>query len=282
MNNPESATTPYESEVLVWRQTLEDNLRAENGWLTLVGLCWLHEGENTIGSDPGSDVQLPQGSLPAHLGLLTLIQGQVNFTVTAEGAVEIDSALRRESILRADTDDGGPTYVKIHSVTFYVVKRGDQWGIRIRDRENPSRLAFRGRQWFPINPAYCLTVPFQRYPAPRTLDVVNIVGITVPMQNSGYVEFSLHGHSVRLEAIGGDDPAEPLWFIFRDATSSALTYPAGRYLDAPLSEDGTVTLDFNKAYNPPCAFTAYATCPLPPREHVLSLAIEAGEKRPAH
>ncbi len=280
MNKLESTTTTYEHDVLNWRRTMDEKLRAEDGWLTLIGLFWLHEGENTIGSAPGSDVPLPPAKVPDHLGVLTLDHDQVRFTVTDEEPVEIDAERLREAVLRADTDPTGPSYVKIQSVTFYVIERSGQYGIRARDRENPARTTFPGRQWFPINPAYCVTATFHAYPEPRTVQVVNAIGMLVPMQSPGCVEFNLDGHPARLEAFEGDDGVHPLWFVLKDSTSGPLTYPAGRFLNAPLSEDGVVTLDFNRAYHPPCAFTAFATCPLPPRANVLPFAIEAGEMLP--
>jgi len=281
MNTPGSmTTTPYEQDVLSWRQWMDERLRADDGWLTLVGLFWLREGENTIGSDPGADIQLPPGKSPGSLGILTLEADQVKLVTAAESVVEIDGVPRREAILLPDTDDAGPSYVNLHSITFYVIKRGPQYGIRVRDRENASRVAFGGRQWFPIDPSYVIAAAFHPYPSPRSINIINAVGITVPMENPGYAEFSLGGHTTRLEAFEGDAATHTLWFVFKDATNGSATYGAGRFLDAPLSEDGIVTLDFNKAYNPPCAFTAFATCPLPPRENILLAGIEAGEKLP--
>ncbi len=274
-NSAEAAA--YEAGIQVWRQEMEERLRSDTGWLTLTGLYWLREGENTLGSDPACDVFLPE-SAPPRVGVLEFHDQVVTLHVTTDAEVRVDNAPTQSAVLRDDHDPLGPSPVQIGSVSFNVIRRADQYGIRVRDRDNPARLAFAGRRWFPVDPAYQVTAAFVPHPQARELIITNSVGIDIAMSNPGYVEFRLDGQDVRLAAFSAGEGE--LWFVFRDA--SERTYRAGRFLYGSLGDDGTAILDFNKAYNPPCAFTPYATCPLPPKENVLPLKIEAGEQAPEH
>ena len=266
----------YEVEIETWRQSMDTKLRAETGWLTLTGLYWLHEGQNTLGSDPASDVVLPE-SAPQQLGIIDFHDQKATLHLTTNLEVLVDGVVTAKTTrLRDDTDPLGASRIEIGSVNFFVIVRGDQYGVRVRDKNNPSRQAFTGRIWFPINPAYRVTATFTPHPQPKTIDIMNVVGLIEHTLNPGYVDFTLDGHSVRLEGFDGGE--NQLWFVFRDA--SPLTYPASRFLYAPLNADGTATVDFNKAYNPPCAFTPFATCLLPPKQNILSFPLEAGEKMP--
>lgn len=269
-------TTSYETEILAWRQEMENKLRAENGWLTLAGLFWLEDGEHTVGSDPASAIPLPPGSAPERLGLLRYRDGRVYLHILTDETVTIEGKPSRGAWLRDDNDEDGPSLVSSGSITFFVIRRGNQYGIRVRDRNSLNRQTFSGRRWFVIDPAYRIQGKFIPRTPPRQMEVVNVVGILEMMENPGVVEFTLHGHDCRLEAFKNDDGK--LWFVFKDATNGSQTYPTGRFLVATLESDGTVILDFNRAYNPPCAFTPYATCPLPPPGNSLSVPIEAGEK----
>ena len=266
--------TTYEADILAWRKEKEDSLRREDGWLTLVGLYWLEDGENTVGSDPACRVVLPASSAPNKVGVITFHDGVA--MLTTNEPVLVDDAKATTAILRYDTAEDGPSIVAIGTVSFFVIKRGDEYAIRVRDANSPERQSFTGRKWFDIDPAYRIKATFTPHTPPRTVTVINTVGQSALTENPGYVEFKLHGQSLRLEAFTND--AGDLWFIFKDATSGPLTYGAGRYLIAPLAPDGTVDLDFNRAYSPPCAFTRFATCPLPVKENILSVQIEAGEK----
>ncbi len=272
-------TTPedqndYMAAVHTWRAEQDTKLRSETGWLTVVGLCWLHAGDNPIGSDPNSTVLLP-ARMPAQLGILTLTEGGAVLRVTADGVeVLIDGAPSHEAGLCYDAEH--TTLVQIDGVTFFVIQRGERLGVRVRDVESEARRTFSGRCWFPVDAAYRVLGTFVPHPSARTLEVETVIGTTVVYQNPGAVTFELDGVPQQLEAFDGGD--DQLWFVFRDATSGPLTYGAGRFLYAPLTADYTVDLDFNKAVHPPCAFTAYATCPLPPKENRLQRAIPAGEK----
>ena len=265
----------YEAELEQWRHERDDDLTAEDGWLTVVGLVWLREGENSLGSAPGSDVTLPD-SAPPRVGTLTLADGVVTLDVTTDTPLLVDGEALHTATLRPDVAAGGPTRVVIGPVNFFIIRRADQYGVRVRDRANPARTHFEGRKWYATDSGYHVTGRFTPHQPARTVEVVTSTGLLTPLQNVGRVDFTLHGQPLSLEAFDGG--AERLWFILKDATSGERTYGAGRFMYAPLLSDGVVALDFNRAYHPPCAFSHYATCPLPPRENILPVAIEAGER----
>ena len=267
--------TTYEAEIEAWRAHMSESLRSETGWLTLVGLYWLHEGANTVGSDPSADVLLPENT-PKGLGTIEFRDNTATLHVNTDISVLVDSESVTTAVLRDDGDPRGASRVEIGAILFTVIQRGDQYGVRVRDRNHPARQRFTGRIWYPIDPNYRVRAIYIQHPEPRTLQIMSVAGVITPITNPGYVEFALNGQHIRLEAFneGGDD----LWFVFRDANPQV--YRASRFMYAPITPDGSAILDFNKAYNPPCAFTAYATCPLPLKENILSISIEAGEKAP--
>jgi hypothetical protein len=254
----------YTESVERWRAERQASLQSDTGWLTIVGLTWLKEGKQTIGSDPASKIQLPAHSAPAHLGVIELRDGRstLHYADSSKGSVvlEPDSA-------------GSPTKIELGALTFWVIQRGDRFGIRLRDRESELRKEFTGCKWYPVKPEFRIEARFVA--DPKTIRIPSVIGITDDAESPGYVEFELAGQTVRLRpTIEGDS----LSFIIRDGTSGKTTYGAGRFLYTDPARDGKVVLDFNRAYNPPCSFTPYATCPLPPRENRTKLAIPAGEK----
>ncbi len=274
-----SARGSYQAEIEAWRQTLDDALRRADGWLSVAGLDWLREGANTVGSATDCDIVLPSAEVPLEVGVIHFQHGVARFVRLCAETVLVDGTPSEDAMLLDDHAEKGATIVAIGAISFFVIKRGDQYGVRIRDRNHPARLSFAGRQWFAVDSDYRVEAQFYPHPTPRTLPIVNSAGITIQMNNPGIVEFMVNGQSARLEAFDGDIDKE-LWFIFKDQTNGTLTYGAGRFLYAPLSAEGIVDLDFNRAYSPPCAFTAFATCPLPPKENRLVMPIEAGEKVP--
>jgi uncharacterized protein (DUF1684 family) len=269
------AVTTYEADIEAWRAHMSESLRSETGWLTLIGLYWLHEGTNTIGSDPSAEILLPEGALQS-LGTIEFHDNAATLHVSMDTPVLVNGERAATIVLRDDSDPRGASRVEIGSLLFTVIQRGDQYGIRLRDRNHPARQHFKGRIWYPIDPNYRVRGIYIQHPEPRMLQIMSVAGVITPISNPGYVEFALNGQHIRLEAFneGGDD----LWFVFRDA--NPLVYRASRFMYAPITPDGSAILDFNKAYNPPCAFTPYATCPLPLKENILSISIEAGEKAP--
>jgi hypothetical protein len=257
------AASTYQAEIAAWHADREARLKAEDGWLSLAGLFWLHQGSNPFGTDPGSEIVLPDGS--AHAGVFHLQQG--NVTVTVDGGT-------RE--VKPDSDD----IVKVGRLRLLAIKRGDKYGIRVKDPESQARREFKGIESFPADESYRVTA---RWVAePRRIPILNVLGQTEPSECPGYAVFQLHGRELTLHPILEEPGAKELFYIFRDETTGKETYPAGRFFYSAMPKDGHVILDFNKAYNPPCAFTPYATCPLPPPENRLAVRIEAGEKRYGH
>jgi uncharacterized protein (DUF1684 family) len=167
--------------------------------------------------------------------------------------------------------------VKVGRLSLFAIKRGDRYGIRLKDPESEYRRNFTGLQYYPVRTAYKVTGKF--VPQPRKIPILNIIGQTEQMECPGYVEFRLQGKVLHLFPVLEEPDAKELFYIFKDLTSGKETYGAGRFLYSGMPEKGKVVLDFNKAYNPPCAFTPYATCPLPPADNRLSVRVEAGEKK---
>lgn len=254
-----AATTTYQDSILEWRKNRDAALRAPDGWTSLAGLFWLQEGSNSFGADPASDVPLPAG--PAHAGTLELHGGNI--------AVQMDGQTRT---LTPDSKD----VVTVGRLNLWPIKRGGRYGIRLKDPQSEYRLGFRGIQYFPIDERYRITAKWVA--AARQIPILNVLGQTEPSENPGYAVFEVAGKEMRLYPIIEEPGDQQLFYIFRDLTTGKETYPAGRFFYSAMPKDGQVVLDFNKAYNPPCAFTPYATCPLPPKENYLPVRIEAGEK----
>ena len=275
-----AAGTPYVAEVEQWRAKREERLKADGGWLTVSGLFWLKDGANTLGSAPGNDIVLP-ASAPARLAVVDFTGGKA--TVRVEPGVRVLSGDKPVTTmeLKADTASGGPDVLVHGPLSLQVIERGGRYGIRLKDNQSPRRREFAGLQWYPVNQAHRLTARFVPHAAPKTIPIANVLGQEDQQPSPGYVVFTLGGKELRLDPILEAPDAKELFFIFKDKTAGRDTYPAGRYLYTELPKDGVVTLDFNKAYSPPCAFTAFATCPLPPPQNRLTVRIEAGEKKPA-
>lgn len=267
----------YVHELETWRQQIDENLRREKSWLTLTGLYWLHEGENAFGSDPENEVPFPQGVGEAQVGVFKLDGGQVLIEVNPGMQVQVGGETVAAMQIKPDVS-GEPDDIDCGRIAMRLVKRGDRFGIRMWHRDHPSRVEFPGRQWFAADANYVVEAVFHVYDPPKEIPISNIIGDIEPEQMAGWVEFELDGRMARLEAIG--TASGELFLIFKDATSGEATYPSGRYLYTEPPQDGRVLLDFNRAYNPPCAFTDFATCPLPPKDNHLAFAIEAGERMP--
>jgi uncharacterized protein (DUF1684 family) len=245
------AAAPWQADLDKWRAAREASLRSDTGWLTVAGLFWLNEGDNRL--------ELPPPSPPC---LVVFRGGRIS--VTLDG---------RTRDLRPDSTDAivsGP-------LTLVAIKRGPRYGIRLRDRNAAARRDFKGLHYFPPGEQYRITAKWVS--APRKLPVANVLGQTEPMECPGYALFRIEGREFRLYPVLEEPGAKELFYIFRDQTAARETYGAGRFLYSDLPKDGTVLLDFNKAYNPPCAFTAFATCPLPPKENRLAIRIPSGELR---
>ena len=269
----------YIQELQAWREKLDQSLRAENGWLALAGLFWLEPGSNSFGGGASNDIQLPRPDLPLHLGSFVLEDEGVRLILKDPAGLQFNEGPASEMILKPDLS-GEPDVMTLGSLTMMVIERGDQVGIRLWDNERPERVEFTGRSWFPIKSEYRVEAHLQRNDPPGEIQILNTIGLSQAVQVLGHVDFEIAGKSCSLQAFeGGEDTVS---FIFKDASAKDQTYPSGRFLVAPLAPDDGVILDFNKAYNPPCAFSTYTTCPLPPPENILEVRIEAGERYLGH
>lgn len=277
---PEADFDPaaHEAEIRKWQETRDTRLRSENGWLTLVGLHWLEPGENLIGSGAANRVRLPEKA-PETIGTLRLEDGTVTFEPEDGSGATIDgNPVTGPVQLRDDNNNDGPTLVNIGTMNFQIIRRDDRFGVRVKDPEAPTRVDFHGIDYFPIDPEWRVIARFEPYQPTKKVQIDDVTGSVSNQDVPGALVFEAGGETYRLDAIA-EEGSPQLFVIFKDATSREETYPAGRYLYVPRpGVDGKVVVDFNKAYNPPCAFTPYATCPLPPPQNRLPLRIEAGEK----
>lgn len=292
----------WQSELADWRAQHAAELQKSDGWLALVGLEWLQPGGNSFGSAPDNRIHLP-ASAPAHIGSITLMGSTItlvppasrqpgNSSITADCCfprgflVDGKQATDNETItLPTDPDsDAKNPRLTIGSLLMYVIKRGDRYALRIKDSKSAALIGFHGLNWYPANPKYRVTARWIPYVPPKTTTLATLIGTHYSQPVPGAAEFTLFGKKYRLEPVI-EDPAEAkLFFILRDTTSKTTTYGACRFLYTGypangLKQPGELVLDFNKIENPPCAYTPYATCPLPPAGNRLPVPLPAGEKR---
>lgn len=279
------AAIAFQHEEDAWRTQRRDTLLKPDGWTSLVGLHWIDPGAHYVGSGADSGIRLSMG--PAHLGLLELKDGHVRFTGDKAATLTLDGQpLTGPVALRTDADPNGPSVIGFDdgkgSAT--VIERSDRYALRVRHADAPTRTGFAGLDYWPASREWKIQGRFIPHPPGRTIEVANIIGSMDAMSNPGVVEFTHEGKVHRIEAL--DEGEGVLFLVFADRTNGHGSYGAGRFLDAPMPDaHGNVVLDFNQSRNPPCAFTAFATCPLPPPENRLDMAITAGEKayrKPAH
>ncbi len=267
MQEPKIDTAAHAQDVEQWKKNRDERLRKEDSWLTLIGLHCLKDGENVV-------TLTKAGAPPVKLlrqGASTILHPDPSMTVDGK-------PVTGDVPLLADADEKGPTLVKMGSVQFNVIKRGDRYGLRVKDAEAETRTHFKGLEYYPIDPKWRVTARFEAYHPPKKIPITDVTGMTSDNISPGALIFEVEGKEYRLDPII-EEGSDEYFIIFRDATSADTTYPAGRYLYAPQAKEGKAVIDFNKAYNPPCAFTDFATCPLPPLQNRLPIRIEAGEKK---
>ena len=276
-----------QSDELAWRTQHVADLQKPDGWLSLVGLEWLQPGETSIGSAADNKIHLPADA-PAHLAVLKLEDSSVMLLAPKEGfpaGLQIDGAPAKEQILRADPDkDKFNARVAIGTLNFYVIRRADDFAVRVKDEKSPARTGFHGLNWFEPNGAYHVSAKWTPYVPAKAVLLDRLVGKSYSLPVPGVAEFTLQGRTFRLEPVLEDPKVAKLFFILKDTTSTETTYPACRFLytgfpDHGLDQPGELVLDFNHLENPPCAYTPYATCPLPPAGNRLTIALPVGERR---
>jgi uncharacterized protein (DUF1684 family) len=277
--------SPYVHEIEQWRAARVARLTAPDGWLSLIGLEWLHEGANRVGSAVGNDIVLKAG--PAELGTVTLAaDGGLRIALAQHSGATVDGKAVDAAALVDDMHvqgDAAPTTVRFGHASFYVIDRDGRKALRVKDADAEARRDFLGIDYFPIDPSWRVEADWVPFDPPHDLQIGSVIGTIDTVKVPGKAVFRRDGHTFELLPYQ-EEPSGELFFVLADRTSGRETYGAARFLYAALpaggvDKPGSVVLDFNKAYNPPCAFTPFATCPLAPPENRLDLAVTAGEKK---
>jgi uncharacterized protein (DUF1684 family) len=273
------ATSPievgYRDSILAWRAERNASLKADDGWLNLAGLFWLAPGENSVGSTSDNHIRFPAGKSDAFVGNYTLEGDSITFTAARPNLVKVKGQNGFISSLQVFPSDS--TIVLSHrNLEWFIIDRGDKIGVRLRDLDSDLAKSFTSVPTYEVDQKWRVRAKFIPTPS-RTINIVNVLDQSNDQKSPGILTFSLAGKNYRLDALKAN---EGLFIIFGDQTNGDTTYDAGRFLytDSPNAE-GNVWLDFNKAYNPPCAFTPYSTCPLPPKQNILPIPVMAGEKK---
>src|ERR1700733_10115193 len=281
----QSAT--FEKDLSAWRAQHAADLQKPDGWLALAGLVWLEPGDNSMGSAGDSKLRLP-ASGPAHVGILHLKGTTVSLRPPAggfpEGLLGDGKPAEAQDLRTNPGNDKGNPRMAIGALNFYAVRRGDRFALRIKDAKSAALVGFQGLNWYRPNARYRVTAKWIPYKRPRTTKFLTMIGTDFQQPVPGVAEFKLGGKTYRLEPMTEDDPPVKLFFILKDTTSSTATYGACRFLYTPLppsglDKAGELVLDFNRLEKPPCAYTPFATCPLPPAGNRLPIALPIGELR---
>ena len=264
----------HHSAIVDWRQKRHQRLASDTGWLTLVGLEWLQEGENRIGKGQGNDINLAGG--PDYWGTVVLEQGVLKFIRAPGDNVTVDGAFPAEVSMVSDAE-GEPTLVQSDNLSFYPIFR-ESYALRVKDSQAAARVQFEGVDNYDVQGDWRINGRFIRGEEGQTIEIGNVLGQLYPSPVAGMFEFEREGKTYRLITMIEED-SESVWVIFADRTNGHGSYGAGRFVYSDgMPENGRLVVDFNKAYNPPCAFNDYSTCPLPPQQNRLNLAVTAGEK----
>jgi uncharacterized protein (DUF1684 family) len=288
---PASSTSPdaslsredeYREEISAWRTQQDERMRSPQGWLALTGHYWLKSGLNTIGTASDCDVVLPNGAPPDSKATIHVSGNKISFHSDMAERFFIEEQPIQSVELSIDTtrpESDSPSQISIGTrVRLQLVRRNGRLAMRVRDSESELIRTFSGKKWFDVDTKFRIQARFQAYDPPRTINIINIKGDSVPSEIVGILEFELDGRTYSLDAMSED--SDSLFVLFRDKTSGESTYGSGRFLDTEKPVDGKVLLDFNKAYNPPCAFNPHTLCPIPPKQNRLDFAVRAGERLP--
>jgi len=261
-----------------WRQERDETIRKENGWLALAGLYWLKLGKNQFGSDPKCEIQLPE-RIAAGVGYFDYNGKSVSLRINPNQKVKVNDRQVDFSLLQPDISEN-PSFILLEDIQMVVIQRGNRMGVRLWDNRREERRSFPARTWYDIDEKFRIPTTFTAYERPKMAYFPDLTGEKAEFPVEGYLTFEFEGKSYKLDVNKEDDGT--LFLRFRDATSKEQTYPTGRYLVTDVEADGKVFIDFNKAYNPPCAFTNFATCVFAPEQNHLDFNITAGELYPRH
>lgn len=277
-------TADWQADLLTWRSQRAQSLSAPAGWLALVALDWLQPGDNSFGAAPDNRIHLDVPVAP-HLGLLNLNGNQIRLLAPPQGfpsTLRVDGQLAHATTLTGD--DGKPTVLTVGTLTLIVIHRGDRYALRVKDSQAPTRVNFHGLHWYAPNANFRIEANWIPWVPAHQEKIPTVLGTTIEMPAPGLAEFTIDGKTIQLEPVLEGPGEKQLFFIVRDATSRTTSYGAGRFLytdfpDHGLDHPGRIVLDFNRLQNPPCAYTPYATCPLPPERNRLAIALPVGEQR---
>ena len=268
----------YRQAIQEWRKERNDTIRKENGWLSLAGLYWLKLGRNQFGSDPKCEIQLP-ARIPESVGYFEYNGRSVSLRVNPGEAVKVNDKATDFAILQPDISEN-PSFIQLMDVQLVVIQRGNRMGVRMWDNRSEKRGSFPARTWYDIDEAFRLPATFTPYDRPKMAYFPDLTGEKAEFPVEGYLTFQQNGTTYNLDINKEDDGT--LFLRFWDPTSNDETYPTGRYLVADVESNGKIFLDFNKAYNPPCAFTDFATCVFAPEQNHLDFRVTAGETYEKH
>jgi hypothetical protein len=273
----------YRTSIESWQFENEKKLAAPTGWLALIGHTWLQRGENSLGTASRDAIRLPSELGPQVRGSFIVDGVRVRLRCDPDSGILVGGESHTECELTIDAsklESDSPDPITIGDrIAIQLVRRNGKFAVRVRDAQSEAIARFQGKRWFPIDRSYCVDAIYRAYEEPKSIQIVNIRGEDTTVEVVGTVEFQLLGQSVRLDAML--DSPEELFLIFKDRTNGVTSYGPGRFLNAPLPKDGdSVQLDFNKTYNPPCAFSPHTLCPLPPKQNHLDIEIQAGEMAP--
>jgi uncharacterized protein (DUF1684 family) len=270
------ADAEYERGILAWRVARLKKLTAEDGWTTLVGLYWLEPGDNGFGRAESNRIVMDYPGMPEEVGTFQVSGREVRFVAAPDAnVVHAGRPVRAIGPLQDDAASA-PTVLSVGSVSFYLVERGGRLGIRVKDSQAETRMRFRGLEYFPVDPKWRVAARVEPYSPVKKIPIINVLGLEETMDSPAALAFELDGQTCCLDAVL--EPGERDWFVmFADRTNGRQTYGAGRFLYVAPPVDGRTVIDFNKSYGPPCSFSAFATCPLPPPQNRLSIVITAGE-----
>ena len=269
-------TQTYRQAINEWRKERDVTIRKENGWLSLSGLYWLKLGKNLIGSDSKAEIQLPD-RVPANIGALEYNGRSVTFRAIPGQKVQVNDKLADFAILQPDISEN-PSYIRLQDIQLVVIQRGNRMGVRMWDNQREERQSFPARSWYDINEKFRIPATYTAYDRPKMAYFPDLTGEKSEFPVDGYLSFEVEGNHYQLDINKEDD--ETYFIRFWDPTSKEETYPTGRYLIADIEPDKKIFIDFNKAYNPPCAFTDFATCVFAPEQNHLDFRVTAGETYP--
>ena len=268
------AETAWKQEVNQWREKRVESLKKPHGWLSLIGMEWLHKGKNTIGSAKDNDIVLPHGL--AYVGYFLVDGNKISFKKNIDAKITANDKPIGETINVKMDSSGEPTVFKFDTFQFYVIERGKP-ALRIKDSKAKTRTNFKGLMYFPLSEDFRIEAEFIPYKPAKEIEIINVLGLLSKDESPGKLTFTLDGKSLSLDVL---DAGDDFYIIFADKTSGRTTYGPGRFLYVPKPINTSKTIiDFNRSYNPPCAFTDYSTCPLPPPQNRIPVYIESGEKK---